>query len=59
MDPLRWVRKHSGSRGNGGGCEVSLQLFSLPLYHLLAKADGKHEREEGKRQRCAREGKNH
>jgi hypothetical protein len=22
-DPSRWVRKHSGSNSNGGGCRVS------------------------------------
>jgi hypothetical protein len=54
---IEMVRKHSGSKGNGGGCEVSLQLLSLPLCGLLAKADGKCEHEEGKRQRCTREGK--
>jgi hypothetical protein len=29
MDPSRWVRKHSDSNGNGGGCGVSLQSLSI------------------------------
>jgi hypothetical protein len=32
---------------------------SISLSHFLAKADGKHEHEEGKRQGCARERKNY
>jgi hypothetical protein len=38
--------------------ESSIYL-SLSFYLLLAEADGKREREEGKKQRCAREEKNH
>jgi hypothetical protein len=55
---LRGARKHSSDDGGGGGgCGVSSQ--SVTIYLLLAEADGKHEREEDKKQRCAREGKNH
>jgi hypothetical protein len=49
------ARKHSDDNG-GSGCEVSSQSVSLSFYLLLAEADGKHEHEEGREQRCAREG---
>jgi hypothetical protein len=39
--------------------EFSIYLSPLFFYLLLAEADGKREREEGKKQRCAREEKNH
>jgi hypothetical protein len=45
--------------GSGSGCRVSSQSIFLSFCLLLAEADAKCEREEGKKQRCAREGKNH
>jgi hypothetical protein len=55
MDPLRRARKHFGSNGDDDNCGESSRSLSL---FLSAKSDGKHEREGGKKQRCARERKN-
>jgi hypothetical protein len=50
------ARNHFGDNGSGGGAG-GVSSFSPSLFLLLAVADGKHECEEGREQRCAREGK--
>jgi hypothetical protein len=55
---IEGTRKHSDDNGSGSGAGgVSSLSLSLSLSLLLAVADGKREREAGREQRCAREGK--